>query len=72
MVATGDKLIVAMDRTNGLILIDSDPATMTGSAKPWIMSLATGYCGSVVPAVADGRMVIRTPDRLLRYDLRED
>ena len=39
-------------------------------AKVWQLTLATGYCGSVVPAIADGRMIIRTPDRLVCYDLR--
>lgn len=72
LVGTGDRLIAAMDRTAGLIVLSADPAQLTGSATDWRLTLATGYCGSVVPAIVDGRMVIRTPDRLIAFDLRTE
>lgn len=65
------KVIVCKDRTNGLIYFDGDPAKTDASAQDFILDLATGYCGSLLPAIADGRMVIRSPSRLLCYDLRK-
>ena len=70
IVGAGNRLIAALDRTAGLIFLDANPDKLSGSAQVWRLSLATGYCGSVVPAIVDGRMIIRTPDRLLSYDLR--
>ena len=70
LVGAGSHLIAALDRTRGLIIVSADPDTLPGSASVWPLTLATGYCGSVVPAIVDGRMIIRAPDRLVCYDLR--
>ncbi|GEM_PF-3279673 len=72
VISMGDLLIGTIDRTHGLILFEADPASLQGSAKIWHLDLATGYCGSVVPVIADGRMIIRSPDRLLCFDLRPE
>ncbi len=71
VISTGHSILGTVDRTNGLIFFNPDPAHLTGSAKVWYLDLATGYCGSVVPIIADGRLIIRAPDRLLCFDLRK-
>ena len=70
VISMGNIIIGTIDRTHGLILFDADPEKLEGSAKVWHLDLATGYCGSVVPVIADGRLIIRSPDRLLCFDLR--
>ena len=55
MVASGNRLIAARDRTRGLILLDADPAKNARIVVYLNLTLATGYCGSVVPALSDGR-----------------
>lgn len=70
VISMGNVILGTIDRTHGLILFDADPSKLEGSAKVWHLDLATGYCGSVVPVISDGRMIIRSPDRLLCFDLR--
>jgi hypothetical protein len=68
LVDAGDRLILPADRTAGLWLVTPDPAKP--EPRYWPSDLATGYCGSILPALVDGRMLIRAPNRLLCYDLR--
>lgn len=68
LVDAGDRLVMPSDRTAGLWLVTPDPAKP--EPRYWPAELATGYCGSILPALADGRMFLRAPNRLLCYDLR--
>jgi outer membrane protein assembly factor BamB len=71
LVDAGDRLIAPADRTTGLWWIRPDPAAP--DPRFWAggaMDLATGYCGSILPALVDGRMLLRARNRLLCYDLR--
>ncbi|MEK9984276.1 MAG: PQQ-binding-like beta-propeller repeat protein [Opitutae bacterium] len=70
LVSDGKRLIASKDRTAALLFFDADPAKLPTSTRYWSLSMTTGYCSSVVPALVDGRMFIRSPDRLLAYDLR--
>lgn len=64
----GDRLIMPSDRTAGYWLVTPDPAKP--EPRYWPTRLATGYCGSIMPALVDGRMLLRSSNRLLCYDLR--
>jgi outer membrane protein assembly factor BamB len=71
LVDAGDRLIAPADRTTGLWWIRPDPAAP--DPRFWAggaMDLATGYCGSILPAVVDSRLLLRARNRLLCYDLR--
>ncbi len=64
------RLILPTDRTDAYLIADADPARLAGSVRAWNADLATGYCGSILPAVVDGRLIVRHVDRLVCYDLR--
>lgn len=70
LVGEGAHLLAAKDRTKGLLMFQADPKSFATSTRHWNLTLATGYCGSVVPAVGGGHLFIRTPDRICAYDMR--
>jgi outer membrane protein assembly factor BamB len=72
LIGSDAQLWTPTDRTDGLLSIPADPAQMAAGLRLWPADLATGYCGSLLPAVVDGRMFIRTTSRLLCYDLRAE
>ena len=45
-------------------------AALSGRRMHQPIPLAAGYVGSLYPALADGRMILRTPDRLVCFDFR--
>jgi outer membrane protein assembly factor BamB len=65
------QLIAATDRTRGLIFLDADPKNMAESVRYWELTMSTGYCASIVPALVDDLLIVRAPDRLMAYDLRQ-
>jgi len=69
-ISDGEYIIGCRDRTAGLLVFQAAADKFAGSTKEFNLSLGTGYCGAVVPALVDGRMFIRSPDRLLAFDLR--
>ena len=71
VLAAGGRLLAPLDRTVGLVSFAADPQALPGSARTLLAPFATGYCGSLLPALVDGRMLVRTRDRLLCLDLRE-
>lgn len=74
LVDAGDRLIAPADRTDGYWWIAPDPARPDArfwSGESAAAPLATGYCASILPAIVDGRMLVRAYGRLLCYDLRQ-
>lgn len=57
--------------TNQVHLFRADPSRMQPLGKIWAGPNVTGYMNPVTPAIAGGRMVMRTIDRIVCFDLRK-
>jgi len=57
--------------TNQVHLFRADPSRMQPLGKIWAGPNVTGYMNPVTPAIAGGRMMTRTTDRIVCFDLRK-
>ncbi len=65
----GDRLICGGGDTNQMHLYNADPKSFA-RLDDVLMPNAWGYEMAILPALVDGRMVLRTHDRLICVDLR--
>jgi outer membrane protein assembly factor BamB len=74
MVAAEGRLLVQVDASHArpeVRLFKADPKDFRELGAVWMSPAAASYTTAILPAIVDGRMYLRTSDRIVCYDLRK-